>query len=84
MGSGKRTSRVTKQLAFQQLVWDCGAIDRHTGTVRTRTKAMEDARNDFLARTAFAGNQHRRIRRGYSLHEHLDTPHQSMFTDEID
>ena len=55
--AGERAADVTEQLAFDQLVRDRGAVDRHEPAAPARAR-VEVARGEILAGAGLAGQQH--------------------------
>ena len=58
---GKGATHVTEQLRLGQRFDQVGAVQRHERTVWNRPQRMKCARDQFLARSGFARNQHRRL-----------------------
>ena len=52
---------MAKDLAFHKILWKRTAINRNERPIRTRAEVMNSAREEFLAGTRFAGDQHRRV-----------------------
>ena len=53
---------MTEHLAFQQLLTERRAVDRHKILPGTLTIIMYGLRKDFLSRTRFARQQYRHVR----------------------
>ncbi len=68
-GAGERAALVAENFALHQRFGNGGAVDGHEGTVGARRKPVNGARQDFLARAGFAGDQHGRGRRRHLLHQ---------------
>src|SRR4029077_2394259 len=56
-----------EQLAFQQVLWDRCAVDLQKWTIGTPRLFMNCARNQILANSALAAEQHSRVRRSNAL-----------------
>ena len=56
-GAGERASLVTKKFALQQILRDGGAVNCDKGLVCAFAVVIDGASNQFLASTAFAGDQ---------------------------
>ena len=56
--AGERPLDVTKQLALQQALAQCPAVDPHKWAARTRTQFVDRTRDQFLARAGFPGQKH--------------------------
>jgi hypothetical protein len=54
----KGATRVSKELGFEQLLGQRGAIQRHERPVPARRRRMDEPRDDFLAGAGFSGNEH--------------------------
>ena len=67
--AGERALLVAKQHGFEHVLGDRRAIDRDEVALRARTRAMDDAREHFLAGARLADDQHRAV-------GHRDTPRQ--------
>ncbi len=67
-GAGERTFFVAEQFAFQQRFGNRRAIHLDHRPVRPRAPRVEDIGDHFLARAAFAGDQHARLRRRDQRH----------------
>ena len=60
--SGKGTALVAEEFGLQQVLRDGCGVDRDKRTLRTRPVPVQRTRDEFLARSRFAGDEHGRIR----------------------
>ena len=60
---------MTEKLAFDQLFRQGSAVHRHQRFVGALAETMQRGRHQFLADTAFAGDQHRQIQPGRLGHQ---------------
>ena len=60
--AGKGAFLVAEQFGFEQVLRYCRAIDRNERLLRAGAAAVHEARQDFLARAAFPGDEHRGVR----------------------
>ena len=61
-GAGVGTLLRTEKLAFDQLGWQCRAVDRDEGFVGARAHRMQRPREALLAHAGLACEQHRHLR----------------------
>src|SRR5262245_51851530 len=52
---------MTKQLAFQKLLWNCAAIDWHEASILPGAQLMNCTRRQLLSSTAFTRDQDGRV-----------------------
>src|SRR4029079_4269383 len=64
----KRTPDVSKELAFEEFLWNRSAVHANERLPRPPTALRNGTRNQFLAGTRFALDQHARI----GLRNHVD------------
>src|SRR5215470_16877692 len=74
-GPGERAFARSEELRFEQLFGDGCAVDREEGPVATRAREMDRARQQLLADTGFAVDQHRRVQIDDRTHELEDRLH---------
>ena len=61
--AGERAALVAKQLRLEQLLGQCGAIQRDERPAPARRRGMDEPRHDFFAGAGLAGNEHGRVGR---------------------
>jgi hypothetical protein len=66
---------VTKQLAFQELTRDGGAVDRDERSPAAMTMVTDGVRHEFLSRSGLSGDQHGRVATGQYADGFLYLPH---------
>ena len=74
-GSGKCSTLVAEQIAFQKRLWNRGAIDGHKRLARPRTVTMQGPRRQLFAGPALALDQHGRIGGRHALQELINLFH---------
>src|SRR6185503_10914820 len=57
IGAGEGAAAVAKELAFEEVAGDGGAVEGDEGLVRAAREFMDGAGEDLLARAALAGDQ---------------------------
>ncbi len=72
-GAGKGAANVAKELALEQLIRQRGAVDRHERRIAARPVNVDGARDELLAGSTLAADQHRRGRHrdAFAQIEHL-------------
>jgi hypothetical protein len=74
-GAGEGAALVAKDFAFHEGFGDCRAVDGYEGAARAGREAVNRTRDNFLAGSGFAGDQHGgRARRGH-FHDAHDFLH---------
>ena len=68
-GAGERSLHVTEQFALEQAFGERAAVDREEGPFRAHGEIVDVARDDFLAGSRLALNEHGRIGRRDGLDE---------------
>ena len=58
MSAGEGSSNVAKQFTFEKMLGNRGAVDGDKRPRGTGTQIVDGARRQFLAGTAFTGNEH--------------------------
>src|SRR6266478_3157362 len=58
VGARERAPFMTKQLALEQVLGNCGAIERQERGLRARAVLVDGARDELLARAALAGDEY--------------------------
>src|SRR5207253_6901398 len=74
-GSGERPLLVTEQFRLEQIFRQCATIDGDKRMMLAIAVEMKTARNQLLARAAFAHNQHRAVRVGDFADQVVDVLH---------
>ena len=74
-GAGKRAADVPEQLALQQVLVQCPAVDSDEWAAAARTDPMDGLGDQFLAGPGFAQQQHRGIGLGHLPHQAIGVLH---------
>src|SRR5262249_60654453 len=74
--------RVTEQFALEQRLGHRRAVDRDERAVLALALVVDRARDDFLAGTALAGDQHGRIGAADLIDQRVDLLHRRARADE--
>src|SRR4051812_17429609 len=84
LGSGECAALVTKQLRFEQILGNRGAVDRDERLTRRGPGVVNPASEKLLSRSRLADEQHRRAsRRSYALGERECLAKQRTVTDDV-
>src|SRR5262249_54559261 len=79
--SGESPTLMAEELVLEQILRQGGAVDRHGTMLRARGQLMDRARNELLAGTGLAEDQHIRIGRCHGLDEREDLAHRVALAD---
>src|SRR5829696_4174540 len=79
----KRSSFMAKQLAFDQLSWNCCAIDGNHGAIGARARAMDSAGDELFARTTFAANENTARSACHAIDLSREVSHWPAVADEL-
>ena len=67
-GPCKGPTLVPEEFAFEQARGNGGAVQLHEGVLMPGAEVVNGARQEFLARARFAGEEHRRVGWRHDLH----------------
>jgi hypothetical protein len=81
--AGKRSACMAEQLALEQLARHRPAIDRHERPLAPGAARMDRARQQLLAGTRFAADQHRAVGRRDALDDAHHLPHAGAVPDQV-
>ena len=73
---------MAEQLRLHERFGERGAVENHKRLVPARRKALDRLRDEFLARAAFAADQHRRAARRNLAYLLVDRPHGGAAADD--
>ena len=78
-----RPARVTEELAFEQVLWDGGAVNRDEWSSPARALGVQGPCDQFLARARLAGDEQIGGRCGHAPDEREDLLHGSRAADDV-
>src|SRR5208283_5539053 len=74
---------MAKELAFEQLPWNGGAIDSHQGALLARAAAVDLVGYQFFARSGLTQNEHRSFGGGHHVNLTANVPQGRTLADQI-
>ena len=83
VGAGERAFAMAEQLAFDQRLGQCAAVDRDERLLAAEALLMHGAGDQLLAGAGFAQDQHRRVRRRDLVDQPLDLLHSAAVADQL-
>ena len=81
--AGKGTAFVAKKLALQEVLRNRSAVDRNKRTAPARAVLVNQASNQFLARSAFTLNENRGSGLSYGFRKSDQFPHPTVRRDDF-